>query len=94
MKLLMGGIDMNIQDLQVKIYQLKQFCEQTKEQLLMGEKNLQDLSKIIIYQTGPSRTGQEAAQISNRAARQLRETVQSILTLEMELNAYIKQITS
>ena len=48
MKLLMRGIDMNIQDLQVKIYQLKQFCEQTKEQLLMGEKNLQDLSKIII----------------------------------------------
>lgn len=38
MKLLMRGIDMNIQDLQVKIYQLKQFCEQTKEQLLMEKK--------------------------------------------------------
>jgi hypothetical protein len=85
---------MNVQDIQIKIYQLTQFCEQVKIQLSAGEKNLQNLSKMIVYQTGPSRTGKEAAQILNQTAKRTKETVQNIITLEKELNEYMQQILS
>lgn len=84
----------NLNDIVVKVHQLKQFCEQTKVKLSVGEENLVKLSKMIEYQAGASRTGQEAVQISNFAAKQLQDAVQSVRTLEREADAYIKHITS
>ena len=81
---------MNVQDIQIKIYQLTQFCEQVKIQLSAGEKNLQNLSKMLVYQNGPRRTGQ----ILNQTAKRTKETVQNIITLEKELNEYMQQILS
>ena len=49
---------------------------------------------MIVYQTGPSRTGKEAAQILNQTAKRTKETVQNIITLEKELNEYMQQILS
>lgn len=83
---------MDIQELIVKIYDLKESSKEIAQFCMQGSEFLNSNASMIFSLTRGNSTGMRASQQVTQTARSLRQTTLTIQRLEGELEQYLKKI--
>lgn len=83
---------MDIQELIVKIHDLKESSKEIAQFCMQGTEFLNSSASIIFSLTRGNSTGMRASQQVTRTARSLRQTTLTIQLLEGELEQYLRKI--